>query len=529
MVLKEISKETDDKPYNPDRLNIWMAAREYEGICGVGGVKDVCRYLSENLSRNGHDVNVFIPRYGFISPEDMGFNAMSLRFNIDMNYAYEERREEAGFWHKEVNGVNIILIESGRFSEKNGIYAYTHLDAQKNPSVQKGTGHIDYFAMNVLLQKAMLLYGISNRLSPDIIHCHDGHTAILPAIMRENEGLRHFFNRTSCLVTIHNAGMGYHQEVRDLPFAKAITHLPWRVINSSLLNGAFDPFLACSPYASINTVSENYAKELQHTELDRITGGLGHALKERGVLLTGITNGIEPSAYRASLLSRFGVRSPIDPLLGNIMGKVEAKSYLYSTMDEPFLRDIDRPLLTFIGRLTRQKGIDCLCDALEMLAQSELDFRIIMLGTGEESLEWRLNSLAQKDILKGRMKVILGYNEDMAQLIYAAGDFFIIPSYYEPCGLTDLIAQLYGNIPVVRLTGGLVKVKDGYNGIGYKEHSKTALFNAIIKALNLYNKDKNAVISMQKNAIREIYEKYTWDKVANRYEGLYYDIIQSES
>ena len=248
--------------------SIWMVTREYRGIAGAGGIKDVSRELAESLACAGYEVSVIMPRYGFIKPEESSFKTVGPQFEVDANYTYEERRERVGFWHQKLKGVEIILVEASRFSEKLGVYTYTETEEALDPTHKKGEGYPDYFAMNILLQKAALDYAIFTGAKPDVFHCQDGHTSVLPAMMREIEGFRHYFKSSSALLTIHNAGLGYHQDVADLLFAMAMTGLSRKTIYSAVLNGAFNPFLAGATYAPINTVSENYARELQETELD---------------------------------------------------------------------------------------------------------------------------------------------------------------------------------------------------------------------------------------------------------------------
>ena len=510
---------------------IWMIAREYRDIAGAGGVKDVVRELSEAFQRAGHDVTAVLPRYGFVKPDEMGFEPYGDQLEVDMDYASEERREKAGFWRNNINGVKIILVESGRFAEKLGIYTYTEDEEKADPAHVKGEGHYDYFAMNVLLQKAALALAMSLDIHPDVFHCHDGHAALLPALMRELEGMRHYFRSSRAVVTVHNAGIGYHQEVADIPFAKAITGLPQRVIYQSLLNGIFDPFLACAPYAVMNTVSENYARELQETELDALTGWLGHALSDRGVRFLGITNGINTSDFDPRHPEKLGLPAAFDPGRGDLSGKVACKRFLCELLRGKAVKDViihgilecrqSRPLITAINRFTEQKGIDVLSEALVMLLEEDRDFDTVILGEGKKEIEERLTGFAVRPDFKGRIAVLIGYDQKLANIIYGAGDFFVIPSLYEPCGLTDFMAQLMGNIPIVRATGGLVKVRDGFNGFSYTENSASALLGAMKRALGVFRGPPEAVETIIENAVRNIYKNFTWDMVKNRYAELY--------
>ena len=510
---------------------VWMAAREYGTIAGTGGVKDVLRSLSRALVKKGLSVKVFLPAYGFMDTDKLEAGDPGITLSVTMDYAHEERTEEVSFYTLEDEGVSILLVKSPRFSEKLGVYTYTEEEERMAPWKKKGEGHFDFFATNVLLQKALLAYGAYTLDLPSCIHCHDGHTALIPPMMKELEGYRHLYRNTRAVVTIHNAGVGYHQDVADLPFARAITGLPWRIIHSSLLGGSFDPFLAAAPYSTLNTVSENYARELQETELDKLTGWLGHALKDRGIRLLGITNGIDPDAYDPRRAHALGLPMSFDPEQGDFQGKRAAKRLLTHLINSRSIHGLKcfggisgedgRPLLTSIGRLTTQKGMDHLGDALLILAKRGIPFDCVILGTGEKPIEERLKSITSHPMLANRVALILGYSERLGNLIYAAGDFFMIPSLYEPCGLTDFIAQLNGNLPVVRATGGLVKVRDGETGLSYEEHTPHALAHAIERGLNLYFQDIEKLHFMIRRAIEVIRSEYTWDKVAEKYIEIY--------
>jgi len=434
-----------------------------------------------------------------------------------------------------MGGVRIFLLDTERFREKMGVYTYTAGEEKHNPFNRQGAGHYDYFAVNVLLQKATIALIMHLAERPDIIHCHDGHTALLPPMVREVDGFRHYFHATGCLVTIHNAGRGYHQEVDDLPFARSVTGLPQHVVYGNLLNGAFDPLLAAADYAVLNTVSENYARELQETEQDLLTGGLGHKLLSRKVKLLGITNGINPDDFDCRQGKKLGLSASFDPEQGDLAGKKECRRQFIALLqrwaEQPgpglpkqtgFLDDRpEQPLFTFVGRLTAQKGVDKLLGALESLMILDPGFQVVVLGSGTREMEESLEKLADQEANRGRITVLHGYDPKLANQVYAAGDYFLVPSQYEPCGLTDFIAQLFGNLPVVHHTGGLVKVQDGVNGFAYGDHSSAALMGAMQQAIRTFREEPDRLLAMQREAIRIIKSRYTWDVVIRRYLELY--------
>ena len=470
--------------------NIWMLSREYGDIAGAGGVKDVACQLAETLARwTGRSLHVVLPMYGFINYQDLGFQPLQdplcpdrmLRLSVDMHLPDSFSREEVGYFYKKINRVHLYLVDAQRFSAKSDVYTYTEQDENELSWQKKSMGHHDYFAMNILHQKAALELMVNLGAKPDIIHCHDGHTAVLSALIREIPGYRSYFRGTGCVVTMHNAGLGYHQDVADIPYALSITGLPAHVVDSNLLDLNFDPFLVAGSYAVLNTVSENYARELLETESDMLTGGLGHELKKRNVVLLGVTNGIEPNAFSSSVIAGGDPDLLFDPgnKEDNLLGKIRCKSAFLAEIAggeeiegaERFgtlKNSVESPLFTFIGRLSEQKGIDVLIEVLGVLLEQVEEMQMLILGSGGTEFESQLIALTQNERFRGRVCFLRGFSPALANRIYAAGDFFVVPSRYEPCGLTDFIAQLLGNIPVVHHVGGLVKVKDNITGIVYQ-------------------------------------------------------------
>ena len=521
---------------------IWMLSREYGNLAGAGGVKDVVCQLAEALARwNGRSVSVVLPLYGFIDAREHGFKPFpdpfctgkNLRLQIEMHSPDKYILEEVRFYFKTINKVHLYFVDAQRYRQKTEVYTYSEIDENRVPWQKKATGHHDFFAMNLLLQKAALELMIVLGEKPDVIHCHDGHTAILPALIRENAGYKSYFRETGSLVTIHNAGYGYHQEVFDIPYATSVTALPQHVIDNNQLNRKFDPFLVAGQYAVVNTVSENYARELQETESDHLTGWLGHELLRRNVILEGITNGIEPSMFSAATIAGDDVAMLFDPgdIGDNMSGKTRCKAFLLEQFKQGgdfsgvrrfgvLQLDASAPLFTFIGRLSEQKGVDILVEVLEVLLVRHPQVQFAILGSGGSDIDVRLIALAESDRLQGRICFLQGYNPDLANRVFAAGDFFVVPSRYEPCGLTDFIAQLFGNIPVVHHVGGLVKVIDGVTGLAYQGGASDDLLEALERALVLYN-DPELKRKIQYQAFHEIERNYTWSKIMRKYLDLY--------
>ena len=530
-----------------DNATIWMVSREYAGLAGAGGVKDVCRQLAESLAGAGRtQVRIILPRYGFMEPNQLGFSPLAISgtqagvigghqfascFSVDMDYPEQERRELVAIWSQVISGVSIYLIEAERFGEKQGVYTYTSVEEEDASWKKQGNGHYDYFAMNILLQKVALEMMILCNDAPWVVHCQDGHAAILPAMMRENSGYRHFFRHTGAVVTVHNAGIGYHQEIEDLDFAKAVTGLPEKIIQENLLGKSFDPFLVAANYAVLNTVSENYGRELQQTTEDARTGWLGHALKIRNVELRGVTNGIDPAMFNPLNPQELGLAAPFDVVRGKLEGKLECKKELLSQIGQlkqwehveqfGYLAPVpEAPLFTFIGRLAGQKGIDIVLDCIQQFFAKRDDVQLLILGSGESQVEDELQVQAERSDVTGRFCFLKGFDSALANKVYAAGDFFLIPSLYEPCGLTDYIAQLLGSVPIVHHVGGLVKVLDGETGFAYQENSCQGLIGAMERALMMYEKPEQHR-QVQQAAVKIIFACHTWRHVMSAYILLY--------
>ncbi len=530
-----------------EKKTIWMISREYDGLAGAGGVKDVCRQLSEVLAKEEDcAVSVILPRYGFMSPEKLGFVPVQQEgtrpgmigeipfencFQVTMNYSDLERRETVALWQNSINKVTVYLLEAERFAEKKGVYTYTEEEEQVSSWKKKGSGHYDYFAMNILLQKAALDFMLLSNTPPWIIHCQDGHAATLPAMMRENSGYRQFFARTGAVVTVHNAGLGYHQEIEDLEFAEAVTELPASVVNVNRLGASFNPFIAASRYALVNTVSENYGRELQESSEDVRTGWLGHTLKESGVTLEGVTNGIDPESFNPKKGSMLGLAAGFDIPGGDLKGKAVCKKQLLQqtvTLRQwEYVEQFgtlsllpEAPLLTFIGRLTEQKGIDVVLSSIKELFQQSQGVQLLILGSGNGVIEENIQMLVREKEFQGRLCLLKGYDPLVANQVYAAGDFFLIPSLYEPCGLTDYIAQLMGNLPIVHHVGGLVKVIDNETGFAYSHVKGETLVDALYRALAVYRQPAK-LLKMQQTSVKNIHARHSWKKVMHKYIHLY--------
>jgi len=507
---------------------VWHVSREYAGIAEAGGVKDVVRGLAEAHARAGGASSVVMPLYGFVS-ERVAAGRLVASFTLSLpdqdkgNKLFEEtvRIHEA-----RQDGVRLLLVDSPRYSALRDVYTYTAEDERENHWKKKGTGHWDYHQLNLILQRAALETALALDEIPDIFHCHDGHTAFLPALLRVDPRFEVPLRSSSAVVTIHNAGKGYHQEVWDPDFAGLLTGLPPDVLRKGLLNGTVDPLLLAGEYARLVTVSERYAEELLAERDEEMSGGLGKALRERGIGLAGITNGIDPSPWDPRTPGRAGIPFGFDPGNGDLEGKSRCRQALMERFSVSADRAAQSPLYACVGRLTGQKGIDVLSHALQILLRSKTERRFVVLGTGEKEKESMLAWLAAAPVAAGRLVFLPRYDPPLASLVYAASDFFLVPSEYEPCGLTDFIAQIFGSIPVVHHVGGLVKVRDGETGFSYREHRPADLVAAVERTNRIYIEQAGILDRIRRTGFEEIFSRHTWDRVlADSYLPLYSAVV----
>lgn len=449
--------------------SLWLVTREYAGIAEAGGVKNVACSLAEGLVRKGLAVKVFIPRYGCVRQE--GLPAGIIRITI-MDKVYE-----VTFSRFELHGVVIILVGSRIFSEKKAVYTYTDAEEHSITGASRGKGHFDTDSMNVLLQKAVIEWALMTQEVPDIIHCQDAHTAILPALIRCNAQIASFFSRTACVVTIHNAGPGYRQSIPSLARASYLTGLDESCLARSLLNGNVEPFLLSEQYGNVTTVSPWYANELTSSAYNALTEGLSGEFEKRKTVITGIINGIDYHRYEPSDTTRSLLPFSFDPIRDDFAGKYACRDYFIDWVS----RSLETPHLTcfgtleddphavyfsYHGRIVWQKGLDVFEETARIVLDHVPTARFVILGQGDPVLEGLLARTSMR--YPGRFVFIRGYERTLARLAVAISDFIVLPSMFEPCGLEDYIAQIFATIPVAHAVGGLQKIIAGENGFVYR-------------------------------------------------------------
>ncbi|AIW88859.1 glycogen/starch synthase [Treponema sp. OMZ 838] len=460
---------------------IWVVSREYAGFAEAGGVKNVVKSLAEAAAAYGLTVTVFLPRYGNNS-EDLDNCIGEAQIRVG------DTPHLVRYFELFRKNIRFIFIDSGIFTEKKDIYTYCaeELDYFREklhrPDLKKGDGYIDNHEMNVLFQKAVYCYGLRNHTAPQVLHCHDAHTALLPAFISARCTGRRLFRHTRTLITIHNAGDGYRQTFYSFEYAAHLTDLPHRVLEYGRVDYTVEPFLVGSAFADLTTVSPWYAKQLISPEHSPYSYLFSKTLAQKHIHITGITNGIDFGAYNPCDMECSGLPFAFDIQKEQFEGKYACRSFLLDklqsqTCTAPLYDGIQqygsmstqeekRTLyLMYHGRLVRQKGIDVLLKAIPRILERSPNLRFIVMGQGNPELEAEAIALAAA--LPGKFVYCKGYNRNAARLITAAADFIVLPSLFEPCGLEDLIAQVYGTIPIANAQGGLQKIINGKTGFLY--------------------------------------------------------------
>lgn len=559
-----------------DQKYVFHVARECSDIIGAGGVGDVVLQLAKKCAYENYKTTIIIPCYSPLTKLlDNPAKYKSDMFSIPMKYENNRLRQEEVKMHTFQNylgnNLSLCLIDAERFRNKNHPYVYTKSEEEdfintKNNGVEKfcgaerppenkvikGVGHYDYFAMNILLQKSALKY-VKEILKPEgkiIIHGHDAHAASIPLIAKYNtEDLNYTHEKITYVVTAHNCGYAYRQQIEDVSFASSILGVDENELLKCMIDGAFDPFGATILHSdSINTVSEGYAWEIEQgaysdwiSAIDEDLKGFCKFLKLNKKKIVGITNGIDPSIKGPENLS--GLFSSLNIKASNIPDNFSWKIDFKKLFVEERLKNVlnnwrinpekvmgnlknfnpDNPLFTFVGRLTNQKAPDIIFRAIEESFSFYKNIGFCILGDSEEErIQQKIEEI--KNRFEGRVIIITGFNTKLADEIYAAGDFFLIPSKFEPCGLIDLIAQLNGNIPIANQVGGLSKVINGQTGIGYlglnDRENLRGLVDSIHKSVDIFY-DKILLNKMREAANKYVRNNLTWNSVFPEYEKLY--------
>lgn len=510
-------------------MKFWTVGMECAGLAEAGGVKNVTYSIAAKMAQLGNDVTLFIPVFG-CSSFDAVTDLRDAPSPLSISLCGKNESVRYSFGRFKDKPVQIVFMRHPSFSEKQAVYVYTQTEQDANPSNVRGCGHRDMLFLDALFSKAVASYAetLPDAELPDIVHCHDAATAILPTYFMQSA--RRKLLQIQCAVTIHNAGPAYHHEFKDVGEAEYYTGLPAEKLRQAENWGRIEPFLLAGLDAALTTVSTFYAAELKNPANDGITDGLAPLFAARKIEITGITNGIDPARYLPEEPELSGLPFAFSPEQKLLDGKIANRKFLTNMLTLPDDGTLDgvkrfgtmygdgRDAIWFAyhGRIAAQKGIDLLIQTAGALMQNDPDIRFVIMGQGERYLEQALEKWTAQ--FSGRAVYFKGYNRQIARLVIAAADFAVMPSRFEPCGLEDFIAQLYGTLPIAHATGGLKKIIDGKTGFLYAPNTPSRLAEVLTRAAAFKRSRFPAFEQMIADAAASVKKHYAWDAIVkNKY------------
>lgn len=479
------------------KLRILMISSECAPYAKTGGLADVVGALPITLRQLGHDVRVVIPKYSLID-----YNRYRLQPHLGPMGVWMGTEQEWCSVHIADNeGVPVYFIESNKYFDRWGLYH----DAAYN-DYQDNARRFGF------LTRAGLQLCRDIAFKPDIVHVHDWQSALAPAYLKIWHWNDPILGQAASVFTIHNLAYQGVYSARDYDYlglqAGNFT------ANKFEDHGRINFLKGGVQYADVvNTVSPTYANETRTPE-----GGYGMAmyLNDRGSDYSGIINGVDYNVWNPALDKRIPARFSPKDLTGKAVCKAELQKRLGLAV-EPRV-----PIVGVVSRFAAQKGLDLLARGIED-ALNRMVVQFALLGSGDPDLQSFFGSLPAR--YPGRVGTYIGYSEDLAHLIEAGGDFFAMPSIYEPCGLNQIYSLKYGTLPIVRATGGLDDTVKQYNeatgeGTGFKFIQATpgALVDTIGWAVSTYFDRKEHMALMIQAAMAE---DYSWERSAQAYEALY--------
>lgn len=499
---------------------IWLVAREMGGWAEAGGVKDVVQGQAESFLKIGWNVDVVLPLYGFLADRvrERGVLAWS------GTSWHPSRKVPLACWVVRQEGQTLHFLESPAFREKQSVYTYSAQEESVDRRKVRGQGYTDGFEMNLEFQWACVSYWASQGTPPALVLGHDGHAGFLPAMARGFPGFEGKFHATRFFLLIHNAGPGYRQEMPVTPFHQDLLGLPPEEANRLILDRHYDPLVAAGLHGKLATVSQNYANELLTGRNDHWSGSFGQWLRTTAPPLEGITNGILTEDKDPRHPAAADLPVGFDPEHEDWEGKALCRRSLQETLLLKPLAVYGRmvrwnaALYVMQGRLTAQKGVEALLELVTRALKEEPRAAFLLMAQGEKGYEERLIQLARTTIETGRFLFVNKFEEPLSQLVFASGDFFLMPSEYEPCGLTDFKAQLMGTLPIVHRVGGLVKVLDGETGFSYAKNEGGGFWGAFQRSLELWEQDPARLSVMRRQAFQRVIGEFNWTNIlASRY------------
>lgn len=477
------------------KMQIVFASAECAPFVKTGGLGDVAGSLPAALVRAGAEVIVMVPKYATIKDE---YKAQMEHFS-DFYVSLGWRNENCGLEKLEHDGVTYMFIDNERYFARD--YPYGFFDDGER---------FAFFSKAITESLQHLPAGFEC----DILHCNDWQTALAPVFLREfYQGLP-LYDRVKTVFSIHNVAFQGQFSDTVMEDILGVAHIPAAASQLRCDACSINYMLGALHYAdAITTVSPTYAGEIQTPEFGE---GLDGVLRERSYALQGILNGIDVAGFDPATDKRIAANYTIDDRSGKAVCKAKLQEELGLEV-----RD-DRPLMVMVTRLTRQKGMDLVMYALDRILSGGV--QVSVLGTGDRDYEDGLRYFQDK--YPGTMAARIEFDPALSQRMYAAADMFLMPSKFEPCGLSQIIAMRYGTLPIVRETGGLKDTVIPYNeftgegtGFSFSNFNGDEMGDAVFRAARLFWDNRDAWNQLVTQAMSQ---DFSWTRSADKYLDLYF-------
>lgn len=477
------------------KMQIVFASAECAPFVKTGGLGDVAGSLPAALVRAGAEVIVMVPKYATIKDE---YKAQMEHFS-DFYVSLGWRNEYCGLEKLEHDGVTYMFIDNERYFARD--YPYGFFDDGER---------FAFFSKAITESLQHLPAGFEC----DILHCNDWQTALAPVFLREfYQGLP-LYDRVKTVFSIHNVAFQGQFSDTVMEDILGVAHIPAAASQLRCDACSVNYMLGALRYAdAITTVSPTYANEIQTPEFGE---GLDGVLRERSYALQGILNGIDVAGFDPATDKRIAANYTVEDRSGKAVCKARLQEELGLEV-----RD-DRPLMVMVTRLTRQKGMDLVMYALDRILAGGV--QVAVLGTGDRDYEDGLRYFQDK--YPGTMAARIEFDPALSQRMYAAADMFLMPSKFEPCGLSQIIAMRYGTLPIVRETGGLKDTVQPYNeftgegtGFSFSNFNGDEMGDAVFRAARLFWDNRDAWNQLVTQAMSQ---DFSWTRSADKYLDLYF-------
>lgn len=477
------------------KMQIVFASAECAPFVKTGGLGDVAGSLPAALVRAGAEVIVMVPKYATIKDE---YKAQMEHFS-DFYVSLGWRNEYCGLEKLEYDGVTYMFIDNERYFARD--YPYGFFDDGER---------FAFFSKAITESLQHLPAGFEC----DILHCNDWQTALAPVFLREfYQGLP-LYDRVKTVFSIHNVAFQGQFSDTVMEDILGVAHIPAAASQLRCDACSINYMLGALHYAdAITTVSPTYANEIQTPEFGE---GLDGVLRERSYALQGILNGIDVAAFDPATDKRIAANYTVDDRSGKAVCKAKLQEELGLEVRN------DRPLMVMVTRLTRQKGLDLVMYALDRILSGGV--QVAVLGTGDRDYEDGLRYFQDK--YPGTMAARIEFDPALSQRMYAAADMFLMPSKFEPCGLSQIIAMRYGTLPIVRETGGLKDTVQPYNeftgegtGFSFSNFNGDEMGDAVFRAARLFWDNRDAWNQLVTQAMSQ---DFSWTRSADKYLDLYF-------